>query len=326
MNLYTSEKYEYISDASFFVSDYCFCHEKKAEFIKLNPKENTGTGCVVEISPREGLYLSCANWMPKINLERKYCIPKKFVKLYFLENGNITLIQNGKKKSNIQHGVNLYLNKPASGRVLYDAMTPICYVSILIHGEYFDKIATAFPNNSLSLEDAFLWMHKDYNAPEITRIFMQIREKMIEGITSAVYYESKTLEILSLISQRYCLKQQHNYENAYLTISQDELYILKNVDKVIRQTPLCPPSIKELCKMSAMSQTKLRELFKKVYGIPLGRYIHQCKLEHSLVLLSGNSLSITEIAEKLGYTNTSKFSAAFKKQYKKTPSEYRAST
>ena len=54
-------------------------------------------------------------------------------------------------------------------------------------------------------------MYKDYNTPEITGIFMQIREKM----TSAVYYESKTLEILSLISQRHCLKQQHNYENTY---------------------------------------------------------------------------------------------------------------
>ena len=58
-------------------------------------------------------------------------------------------------------------------------------------------------------------MYKDYNTPEITGIFMQIREKMIEEITSAVYYESKTLEILSLISQRHCLKQQHNYENTY---------------------------------------------------------------------------------------------------------------
>ena len=52
-------------------------------------------------------------------------------------------------------------------------------------------------------------------SPEITGIFIQIREKMIEGITSAVYYESKTLEILSLISQRHCLKQQYNYENTY---------------------------------------------------------------------------------------------------------------
>ena len=62
-------------------------------------------------------------------------------------------------------------------------MTPISYVSILIHSEYFDKITTAFPKNRLSLKDAFLWRYKDYNTPEITRVFMQIRDKMIEGIT-----------------------------------------------------------------------------------------------------------------------------------------------
>ena len=80
-------------------------------------------------------------------MEKKYYIPKEFIKLYFLENGNVTLIQNGKKKSMIQHGVNLYLNRPAGGRVLYDVMMPIFYVLILIHSEYFDKITTAFPKN-----------------------------------------------------------------------------------------------------------------------------------------------------------------------------------
>ena len=321
----TLRQCKYTSDASFFVSNYCFCHKKKADFLNLNPRESTGTGYVVEINPHEGLYLSYANWTPKINMERKYCILKKFIKLYFLECGDITLIQNGKKKSTIQHGVNLYLNKPSSGRVLYGSMTPIRYVSILLHEEYFDRISMAFPKDGLSLEDAFLWISDDYNAPEISKIFMQIRKKMIEGITSSMYYESKILEVLSLISQRHQL-EQHNYKNTYLVISQDELYLLKSVGNVIRQTPISPPSIEELCKISTMSQTKLRELFKKVYGIPIGKYIQQCKLEQSLVLLSGSSLSIAEIAGKLGYANTSKFSAAFKRQYKKTPSEYRTTT
>ena len=93
---------------------------------------------------------------------------------------------------------------------------------------------------------------------------MQIGKKMIEGITSSMYYESKILEVLSLISQRHQLEQQLNCKNTYLAISQDELYLLKNVGKVIRQTPISPPSIEELCKISTMSQTKLRELFKNV--------------------------------------------------------------
>src|SRR3712207_4282261 len=143
----TSTQYDYTSDASFFISDYHFSFEKKSIFLKLNPGESIGAGGVVEINPCNGLYLSCANWTPKINMERKYYIAKEFVKLYFLESGSVTLIQNGKKKSIIPHGVNLYLNKPSSGRVLYGAMTPICYVSILLHREYFDKIITVFPKD-----------------------------------------------------------------------------------------------------------------------------------------------------------------------------------
>ena len=58
----TLRQCKYTSDASFFVSNYCFCHKKKADFLNLNPRESTGTGYVVEINPHEGLYLSYANW------------------------------------------------------------------------------------------------------------------------------------------------------------------------------------------------------------------------------------------------------------------------
>ena len=58
-------------------------------------------GNVIEINPCQGLFVSCANWIPKIDMERKYNIEKNFLKLYFFESGEIYLIQNGKKTKKI---------------------------------------------------------------------------------------------------------------------------------------------------------------------------------------------------------------------------------
>lgn len=317
----TSQNYEYISDSSFLVMDYRFSSAMNSKFLTLYPSQSIGVGSVIEINPCDGLYLSYANWVPKMDLERCFCINKSFVKLYYFESGNVMLIQNGKRKTPILQGINLYYNKPSSGRVIYGGRTPVRYISLLLHEEYVDRLLSLFPNEELAIADISTWTPSDYNSEEIGKIFTQIREKMIEGTTSVVYYEGKIFEILSLISQNH-QKDKSYYTNQKLTIPHEELTRLECVRKAIAENS-SSESTQELCKIAAMSQTKLRELFRKAYGIPIGQYIRQNKLEYSRVLLANNSFSISEIAKTTGYANASKFSAAFKKLFGVTPAEFR---
>lgn len=84
-----------------------------------------------------------------------------------------------------------------------------------------------------------------------------------------------------------------------------------------------PPEVSQLCKIAAMGQTKLRESFKSIYGVPIGTYIRQVKMRYALLLLVKPNLTIGNIAEHLGYANASKFAAAFRKVYGQSPEEYR---
>ncbi|MCR5650242.1 MAG: helix-turn-helix domain-containing protein, partial [Lachnospiraceae bacterium] len=52
-------------------------------------------------------------------------------------------------------------------------------------------------------------------------------------------------------------------------------------------------------------------------------YRTQVRMQESKNLLIDNKLSITEIAGMCGYSNASKFSAAFKKHFGETPSEWK---
>ena len=83
-------------------------------------------------------------------------------------------------------------------------------------------------------------------------------------------------------------------------------------------------SLAQLAAEHEMSVSHLQKLFKQVYGVPVYRYIKEYRLEQAAVELVRSRKPITEIAQRAGYDNASKFSESFKKRYGKTPSRYRA--
>ena len=82
-------------------------------------------------------------------------------------------------------------------------------------------------------------------------------------------------------------------------------------------------TIEELSRRFLINPSSLKETFKAVYGKSLAAHIKEHRMELASELLRGTDLSIAEISERVGYENQSKFSAEFKKQTGKLPSEYR---
>ena len=166
------------------------------------------------------------------------------------------------------------------------------------------------------------WKSFDYNTPEVGTLFLQIRDKLIAGETSRLYYESKVGELLSIVAGNFH-KQRQQIASKQQNLSKSEEKVLESVRQAIEQNVLNPPEVSQLCKIAAMGQTKLRESFKSIYGVPIGTYIRQVKMRYALLLLVKPDLTIGNIAEHLGYANASKFAAAFRKVYGQSPEEYR---
>jgi len=72
-------------------------------------------------------------------------------------------------------------------------------------------------------------------------------------------------------------------------------------------------SIEELSKRVNLNRTTLQRVFKQMYGVTLFEYRTQVRMQEAKNLLLACDYSITEIAGLCGYSNASKFSAAFKK-------------
>lgn len=82
-------------------------------------------------------------------------------------------------------------------------------------------------------------------------------------------------------------------------------------------------SIETLSKQYLMNPTTLKNMFKSIYGTSIATHIREHRMEYAAQLLQNSNLSIADIASKVGYDSQSRFSSAFKKQYKMLPKEYR---
>ncbi len=80
---------------------------------------------------------------------------------------------------------------------------------------------------------------------------------------------------------------------------------------------------KQIAGRLYLSETSLRNLYHKNFGLPPQQYIRLVKMKKAKTLLRIGDERIAEIALSIGYTSSSKFTKAFKLLYGQTPSDYR---
>jgi AraC family transcriptional regulator len=84
-------------------------------------------------------------------------------------------------------------------------------------------------------------------------------------------------------------------------------------------------SLTKLAELTRLSPYHFCRAFRQSFGTPPHRYHIRRRIECAKVLLIRRSMSITEIGLDLGFSETSSFSAAFRKATGKTPREFRRS-
>jgi AraC family transcriptional regulator len=84
-------------------------------------------------------------------------------------------------------------------------------------------------------------------------------------------------------------------------------------------------SLSCLAALVQLSPYHFSRAFKRSFGIPPHRYLTDRRIERAKGLLVKRNLSVTEIALDVGFSETSSFTAAFRKLTGETPTDYRRS-
>ena len=85
-------------------------------------------------------------------------------------------------------------------------------------------------------------------------------------------------------------------------------------------------SLEQLAEQAHMNKYYLSHAFKREYGVSPINYMITRRIEESKYLLSETDLSLSQIAQLLGFSSLSYFSQVFRRSQNMSPMEYRQST
>jgi AraC-like DNA-binding protein len=95
-------------------------------------------------------------------------------------------------------------------------------------------------------------------------------------------------------------------------------YLEANYDEPIR--------LEDLREMAHLSNSALLKHFKEATGMPPMEYLLRVRIARAIELIHDSTVTITEAAFSVGFTDSNYFSRQFRRVMKITPSEYRTRT
>lgn len=194
-----------------------------------------------------------------------------------------------------------------------------CYylaVSIGFKRELLDKHLSSINVDPESFYRALLQTNQIILTKSLEKVAMEILNCKMEAPAADFFLKAKANEWISIVIDTYLNRKKYKIE-----IDDDKA--LEDVARFLDDHFAMNVNQKTLEKISKMSGTKLKNLFKEKYGQGITEYTQRKRMNMAETLLLNTKLPIKEIAESVGYTSHSKFSIYYKRYKGKLPSEVR---
>lgn len=196
---------------------------------------------------------------------------------------------------------------------------------ILITHQDTDHVGAVERDSDHLFADATLYigeMENCYLTGEVRRkglkhVFQEICEA--DHRTQRGYLRLKVLELFYLLSEH--LPDEQVEESAYYPSS--TISKIKDLKESLMTDLDKKYSLQNWADFYGLGRTTMMECFKAIYGKSIYAFQKEYKMQIASQLLSTTELSVSEIAVKLGYSNSNKFSTAFKAATDLSPREYR---
>lgn len=127
-----------------------------------------------------------------------------------------------------------------------------------------------------------------------------------------ILIHTKVNELL-LYSMEALQEDQEDMPTCPLSVEADFVNRLFDAKQILQENLSSPLTIKELSKKVAMNECYLKKGFKDLFGTTIFEFYQKERMSHAKYLLYEKGLSVTEVADLLGYSSISHFSTAFKK-------------
>jgi AraC-like DNA-binding protein len=173
--------------------------------------------------------------------------------------------------------------------------------------------------------------------PQMEGILRDIQTPARRGCLQKLYLEAKVLELFVVQTEHIerqtdactrCGLCMNDFSGGLGTSARSERERLQDAFEIIQASFAHPPTLVELARKVGLNEFKLKRGFKQTFGTTVyGLVLRERMNKARELLLAGDTqhpISITDIAEAVGYQHATHFTAAFKKHFGELPSTMRS--
>ena len=154
--------------------------------------------------------------------------------------------------------------------------------------------------------------------PSIRKIVDEIVNEPVDKAFELFYLRIKSEELIC----RLLMELEKRDEKHLYALNSQDIQILYKVKEQMLAHPETPPVINVLADFANMSATKLKRLFRQIFGNSIFSYYQEFRMKEAARLLKAEKLSVTDVGYKLGFTNLSHFSRVFEEHIGMKPKQY----
>jgi AraC-like DNA-binding protein len=154
--------------------------------------------------------------------------------------------------------------------------------------------------------------------PSLQKIVDEIMTESVNRTFKLFFLRIKAEELICKL-----LIELEKREEKYLySLNAYDIQAIYKVKELMLEHLGVPPIINELAIFANMSPTKLKRLFKQIFGNSIFSYYQEFRMKEAARLLKEEQLSVSEVGYQLGFTNLSHFSKVFQEHIGIKPKKY----
>lgn len=168
------------------------------------------------------------------------------------------------------------------------------------------------------LENAQPLLFEQMINPSLQKIVDEIVSEPVDETFELFFLRVKAEELIcKLLMELEKRDEKHLYP-----LNIRDIQAIYKVKEQMLEHPETPPVIKELAVGTSMSPSKLKRLFRQIFGNSIFSYYQEFRMKEAARLLKEGKQSVSDVGYQLGFTNLSHFSKVFKEHIGMKPKQY----
>lgn len=320
--------FEFVADPSFnFVASFAkkFKLPVHDDMLRIPPAMGKGTIRRIDVAPEFKFVVHRYKLHEEFILQRKAAkVPNNLVSIIFNSNENpVSLLTDVNEIlfSRTSAFAIQIASTNLDSEIRFPANKEICFTVVGITAPALKGLLQLKKPHAVVdtiLQESAGFVFYESMGPDIQKTLKQLTDADKDNELNVFFYRIKIQELLYALFQQLLKRETTRHSRVYKT-DIDKLFVIRTA--VLADLSI-PPRLPRLAKMAGLSETKMKDLFKQVFGDSIYHHYQKARMEEAAFLLKQGGHTVSEIGYQLGFLNLSHFSRLFEKHYGLTPKKY----